>query len=179
MGIAFELEDSPALAAVIEVLDEMGIGHAPGLEAFETDVRDGIASLVSVMHLGEVLALRAPRDQEVNMVPAIEAELTLLETKGSMPGVFAVLRRVEQAMVANRAGRFFMLFAAEWAEDEEVRFSYGSTEDLIAMLSRPGGWCLRLLDLRNGMEMNSIQYPFVFEVLVRGPKGTEAIKPIP
>lgn len=170
MGIAFALEDSPVLAAVTEVLDEMGIGHAQGLEAFETDVRDGIASLVRVMRLDEVLALRAPRDQKANMVPAIGTELTLLETKGNVPGIFAVLRRIERTMVVNGVGRFFIFFAAEWTDDDEVRFSYGSTGDLIAMLSRPGGWCLRLLDLRNGTEKNSIRYPFVFEVLIPGAK---------
>ena len=167
VGFGFTSTDDSFQEVVVDILQEADMGVAFGFHEFEADVRDGVESLAEAFELDVLMAIRSPRGLAANLAPEIDQDLTRYELEGVSPLFFEMLRRIQSRMQEMGVVKFFIFFASEWEKDEEVRYGYGSVEDLVDVLSAPGHWYMRLMDLKTRRQWNSDRYPYVFELQVQ------------
>ena len=148
---------------VLSLIEKYGYGWFEGIDQSEPEVRGGLREAKKNRKWDKVFLLQYPVNGDTPLAFGIHKDLVAYEVDNKWPVFFDFLK--ELSLMASGYGvKASIFFSGEWLEDERVRFSYGSIDDLIFILSLPGNWCIRYLMPDTGVLQDSDEIPFIFEV---------------
>ncbi len=150
-------------SAVQNLAEKFEYGLLKGIDCAEQDVKEGIAVAQKNQNWENVLFLQSPRNYDVALAFEIHEELVAFETKGRRPRFYDFLIELA-ALCFGQCEKLNIFFAAEWYENDRVRFSYGSVDDLISLLSMPGNWGIRYMIPPTGELQDSDEIPLLFDL---------------
>lgn len=163
IGLGYSFFDNADIYHDIQILaDKFGYGLLNGIRYAESDVRDGLEIAKKNEGWQHLLFIQSPRNDKVSLAFGIEEELTALETKMLRPKFFDFLTELSK-VCSGRCKKLGIFFAGEWYEKDKVRYSYGSVDDLITLLSMPGHWGIRYLIPSTGRLQDSDEIPLLFD----------------
>lgn len=157
----------------LEVLaDEFGYGLLRGVGYAESDMKLGLKVAQQNEGWEHLLFLQSPRDREVALAFGIHEELIAYETTGKRPQFFDFINQLV-ILCSKKCKKLGVFFAGEWYEKDRVRYSYGTVDNLISLLSMPGYWGIRYLIPETGNLQDSDEIPFIFDLTIN--KGLSQI----
>ncbi len=166
IGLGYSVQDDDLFIELKSVAEKFGYGLLKGIECSESDVRSGLEVAQKNEGWEQLIFLQSPADGEVSLAFGINEELTEFETTGTQPKFFDFLS--ELAKVApKKCKKLGIFFASEWYESDRVRFSYGTAENLVALLSMPGHWGIRYMIPDTGRLQDSDEIPFIFDLSLK------------
>jgi|SRR5690554_2467382 len=164
IGLGYSSSCNADLVHDVQVLaDKFGYGLLSGIGYAESDVRDGLEAAKENEGWEHLLFLQSPRNDEVGLAFGIHEELTAFETKGQRPKFFDFLVELSE-LCSGRCKKLGIFFAGEWYKKDRVRFSCGTVDDLISLLSMPGHWGIRYLIPETGNLQDSDETPLLFDL---------------
>ncbi|MCP1674018.1 hypothetical protein J2T57_001117 [Natronocella acetinitrilica] len=149
--------------AALKVATSFGYGLLDGIVYAEPDVVAGLSGVSRIEGWDKVLFLQAPRKGTVALAFDIHNELIDFEVKGVRPKFFDFLTEVV-SVCSVECDKLAIFFAGEWSRGDRVRYTYGTVNDLISLLSLPGNWGFRYLCLETGHMQDSDDVPLVFDL---------------
>ncbi len=168
IGIGYSAEDDSGLFDDLKALaDEFGYGLLNGIEYSESDVKFGLEVAQKNEGWKHLFFLQSPRDRKVALAFGIHEELIAYETTGKRPRFFDFINRLV-SLCSKKCDKLGVFFAGEWYEKDRVRYSYGTVDNLISLLSMPGYWGIRYLIPETGRLQDSDEIPFIFDLNVTG-----------
>lgn len=173
IGFGYSCNDNSALFEQLKTLaDKFDYGLLSGIEYCELDVKDGLEIAKKNEGWEYVSFLQSPIDREVALAFGIDQELTNFEITGKRPEFFDFLNQLN-ILCSKKCSKIGLFFSSEWYEEDRVRYSYGTTEDLISLLSMPGHWGMRYLIPGTGHLQDSDEIPFIFNLKSESKKGPQ------
>jgi hypothetical protein len=164
IGFGYSSDSNDDLFSDLQALAEkFGYGLLNGIDYAELDVRDGLEVAKKNVAWEHLLFLQSPRSGDVGLAFGIHEELTAFEVKGQRPKFFDFLTELA-ALCSEKCKKLGVFFAGEWHEKDRVRFSYGTVDDLISLLSMPGHWGIRYLVPETGRLQDSDEIPLIFDL---------------
>jgi len=164
IGIGYSSVDNTNLSEKIELLaNSFGYGLLSGIGNAESDVKDGLE--IAVEHEGweHLLFLQSPRDSGASLAFGIHEELTALEMERKRPKFFDFLMKLSE-LCSGRCSKIGIFFSGEWYKEDRVRFSNGTVNDLISLLSMPGHWGMRYMIPETGHIQDSDEIPLLYDL---------------
>ena len=162
IGFGYMIRDSDPFIELKSTAERFGYGLLKGIDSAESDVKSGLAVAQRNEGWEQLLFLQSPIEGKTSLAFGIQEELTALETTGACPQFFNLLHELPK--LAQQCKKFAIFFASEWYESDRVRFSYGSAENLIMLLSMPGHWGIRYMIPETGRLQDSDEIPFIFDL---------------
>lgn len=164
IGLGYSTKNHVDLFDELQALaNKFGYGLLNGIEYSELDVRSGLEIAQKNEGWEHLLFLESPKNEKVGLAFGIEEELTTFETSGKRPKFFDFLSQLT-VLCSGKCKKLSIFFAGEWYEKERVRFSYGTVDNLISLLSMPGHWCIRYLIPQTGRLQDSDEIPLIFDL---------------
>tara|TARA_R110000823_G_scaffold170024_1_gene302520 strand:+ start:688 stop:1200 length:513 start_codon:yes stop_codon:yes gene_type:complete len=145
------------------IAERFGYGLLNGIDYAESDVRGGLENTKEIEGWDHLLLLQAPINEGVSLAFGIHEELSAFETQGKRPKFFDFLIELSE-LCSGRCRKLSIFFSGEWYKADRVRFSYGSVDDLISLLSMPGHWGIRYLIPQTGKLQDSDETPLLFDL---------------
>lgn len=171
IGLGYSTEDNVDLFDDLKALaDKFGYGLLNGIEYSEPDVKSGLEVAQKNEGWEHLLFLQSPRDREVALAFGIHEELTAHETTGKSPQFFDFLNQLA-VLCSEKCTKLGIFFAGEWYEKDRVRYSYGTVDNLVSLLSMPGHWGIRYLIPETGHLQDSDEIPFIFDLKLKSHGG--------
>ena len=163
IGLGYSAENDDDLFDDLKVLaDEFGYGLLRGIEHSESDVKPGLEVAQENQGWECLLFLQSPIDREVALAFGIDEELTAYETTGIRPPFFDFIKKLV-ILCSKKCKKLGVFFAGEWYEQDRARYSYGTVDDLISLLSMSGHWGIRYITGK-GITQDSDEMPFIFNL---------------
>jgi len=167
IGLGYSAKDDGGLFDDLKALaDEFGYGLLSGIEHSESDVKLGLEVAQKNEGWEHLLFLQAPRDCKAALAFGIDEELTAYETTGKKPKFFDFLNQLA-TLCSKKCKKLGVFFAGEWNEKDRVRYSYGTVDNLISILSMPGYWGIRYLIPETGHLQDSDEIPLIFDMKLK------------
>ena len=166
IGLGYSLQDDDLFIELKSVAEKFGYGLLEGIEYSESDVKSGLEVAQKNGGWEQLLFLQSPNGGEASLAFGIDEELTAFETIGTRPQFFDFLNELSK-LAAQKCKKLGVFFASEWYENDRVRYSYGTTESLIALLSMPGHWGIRYMIPETGRLQDSDEIPFIFDLTLK------------
>lgn len=167
IGMGYCNEDNDNLPHRIRTLaDKFGYGVLIGIDYAEADVRGGLEVAKKNSGWDHILFLQSPIRDEVSLAFGIDEELTALETESQRPKFFDFLIELSK-LLSGKCRKVDIFFAGEWYKDDRARYSYGTVDDLISLLTMPGHWGIRYMVPQTGHLQDSDETPLLFSVRFR------------
>lgn len=141
IGIGYSVQNDDLFIELKSIAEKFGYGLLRGIECSELDVKSGLGVAQKNEGWEQLLFIQSPKNEEVSLAFGIDEELTTLEIAGTQPQFFDFLNELS-TLATQKCKKLGIFFASEWYENDRVRFSCGSVESLIALLSMPGHWVL-------------------------------------
>lgn len=164
IGLAYSSTNSADLFNEVESLaNTYGYGLVDGLDAAEEDAISGIRNAMKTFSLRLVHLLQSPIDRNIALAPGIDRELLDFELTGKPPKFFRFLTDL-RALLSGKCEVIYVFFSCEWYEDTRARFSYGSMDGLITLLSSPGNWNIRYIIGGTNIVQDTDETPLIFRV---------------
>ncbi len=164
IGLGYSSACNAGLFHDVRILAEkFGYGLLNGISYAESDVREGLEVVQKNEGWEHLFFLQSPISDEISLAFGIDEELTTFETKGQRPQFFDFLLELA-ALCSGKCDKLGIFFAGEWYEKDRVRFSYGSVNELISLLSMPGHWGIRYLISETGRLQDSDEIPLLFDI---------------
>lgn len=164
IGFGYSAENYDGLFDDLKALaDEFGYGLLSGIEHSESDVKFGLEVAQKNEDWERLLFLQSPRDCKVALAFGIDEELTAYETTGKRPQFFDFINQLV-ILCSKKCKKLGVFFAGEWYEKDRVRYSYGTVDNLISLLSMPGHWGIRYLIPETGNLQDSDEIPLIFDL---------------
>ncbi|VAW62713.1 hypothetical protein MNBD_GAMMA08-1241 [hydrothermal vent metagenome] len=145
------------------LVDRFGYGLYDGIEFSEPDVKSGLVMAQKNEGWEHLLFLQSPKGSNVSLAFGIEEELIAFETKGEWPVFFDFINQLV-VLSSGKCKKIGIFFASEWYEKDRIRYSYGTADDLISLLSMPGHWGIRYLIPETGRLQDSDDIPLIFDL---------------
>jgi hypothetical protein len=167
IGFGYSVEESADIYDELKALAEkFGYGLLNGIEYSEEDVRSGLEIAQKTEGWEQLVFLQSPPDREVSLAFGIHEELTAHEVPGKHPQFFDFLK--EFIVVCSRkCAKLGIFFSGDWYENTRVRYSLGTVDDLIVLLSMPGHWGIRYLIPATGDLQFSDEIPLIFDLKLK------------
>lgn len=167
IGFGYSIEDNTDIFDKIErVAKKYKYGLLDGIQYAEADSRFGINIAKKHEKWDKIVLLQSPIVNEVGLAFGINKELIDFETTGKYPKFFDFLKEVIP-LCSEKCKKLGVFFSGEWYEDDRIRFSYGSVDDLISLLSMPGNWGIRYLVPETGRLQDSDEIPLIFDLKIK------------
>lgn len=164
IGLGFSAEDDSGLFDDLKALaDTFGYGLLSGIEYSESDVKSGLEVVQKNEGWKHLIFIQSPRDRDVALAFGIDEELTAYETTGKRPRFFDFINQLV-ILCSKKCKKLAFFFAGEWYEKDRVRYSYGTVDDLVFLLSMPGHWGIRYLIPETGSLQDSDEIPLIFDL---------------
>jgi hypothetical protein len=165
IGIGYSTHDHADLFDEVKALaNKYGYGLLNGLTYAESDMRAGVEIAQKHMGWGKVVFLQSPRDGGATALAfGIEQEMTDSWSKGNPARFFQFLKQLI-AGVSDKCQKLSLFFSGEWDTKDRVRYSSGTIDDLITLLSKPGSWGVVYLIPETGQLQVSDEIPLIFDV---------------
>ena len=164
IGIGYSTHDGSDLFEDLKLLaNKYGYGLLNGLKYAELDMRAGVEIAQRHMKWQRVVFLQSPPDREVALAFGITEELFALELEGKRPRFFDFLTELSSTQLV-RTKKLAIFFSGEWDANDPVRYSSGTIDVLIYLLSMPGHWGIRYLIPETGRLQFSDEIPLLFDV---------------
>lgn len=164
IGLGYSVKDDSALFDDLKALaNKFGYGLLRGIEYAESDMKFGLEVAQKNEGWEHLLFLQSPRDREVALAFGIHEELIAYETTGKRPQFFDFINQLV-ILCSKKCKKLGIFFAGEWYEKDRVRYSYGTVDNLISLLSMPGYWGIRYLIPETGRLQDSDEIPLIFDL---------------
>ncbi|MEN3931818.1 hypothetical protein WJT86_12255 [Microvirga sp. W0021] len=148
--------DLRALAADFDYGIEFGFEH------FEEDCRFGIIKAMEILSIQNVIVLRSPKERNANLAFEIYQDLSKSFLSNERPVFFSFLECLFGILKEKKYTKFCWFQADEWYEDTMTRVSLGGLDELLLILSRPGGASLLTLSNKKNTYPVNDDFPFLF-----------------
>jgi len=138
-------------------------GLLDGIEYCELDTKTGLEVAKKNEGWDHLHLLQSPVDRDVALAFNIHQELTDFEVKGEYPRFFDFLKELANIRT-EKCEKLGVFFSGEWFKNDRVRYSYGTVDDLITLLSMPGYWGIRYLIPETGRLQDCDEIPLIFDL---------------
>jgi len=165
IGIGYSSYDVNLVYKIRVLTDRFGYGLLNGINFAEADVKEGLEAAKESEGWEHLVFLQSPRHCEVGLAFGIHEELAAFEKEGVSPPFFDFLVELSE-LCSGKCKKLCVFFSSEWYKKDRVRFSYGTIDDLILLLSMPGHWCIRYLIPETGNLQDSDEIPLLFDLKV-------------
>lgn len=146
-----------------ELSNKFGYGLLDGVSHAEADVLEGLEITKNRQGWENIALLQSPPNSASSLAFGIHEELTKFETEGKRPRFFDFIIELSE-ISSESVEKLAIFFAGEWYKKDKVRFSYGTAQDLITLLSMPGNWGVRYMIPETGNLHDSDETPLLFEI---------------
>lgn len=168
IGFGYSVKNDDFFVELKSIAEKFDYNLLKGIECAELDVQSGIEVAQKNEGWEQLVFLQAPKGGDASLAFGIEEELIAFETTGTHPIFFNFINEIT-SLATKKCKKFGIFFASEWYKNDRVRFSYGTVESLIALLSMPGHWGIRYMIPETGRLQDSDEIPLVFDLNVVTP----------
>lgn len=166
IGLGYAPTSDAVFAELRALANRFSYDLIAGLNSSEAEVKSGLETAQRIEGWECIGLLQSPTESNAALAFGIHEELNELELTGTHPKFFDFLSEL-QGVAEGRCSKLGVFFAGEWGPHDRVRYSYGTSQQLVALLSMPGHWGIRFLIPETGRLHDSDEIPLIFDLVFK------------